>query len=442
MPRYHPAPRVVAEESVDANVTTINKVKFSEDRFPPGASVKITYNWESKRPTKHSFKVFVLVYDAEGAVVDDLSHDPDVQTGSPGWVGKVSYQKKVVAQKSYKDGKYKVYAGLTRRDENNKFVNETLIPGPGVVADKRNRYLVGEFTIDHTAPMPPLDTERAPSLDLKDFELAFDEDFNELSVSRDDCTKARWMSHTPWWGDYGDARFCDANDGEKDFLEKDFPFTIVKEAKDERHNGTYKTTGGILRIEMRKNPEWKEKDGWKREWAAGLLANCDTKGNGFGLQYGYFECRMMLPHGPGVWPAFWLSSQYDRSLKGDQDPGKTGSIEIDVIEYYGMNPEGYQSALHVWSPGPHQGQGASIATKRDVCCDDFHNYGVMVMPDFITYYFDGIEVWKAPTPKEHNKPLMMLVNLAAGSGWPIDKMISPSFMYVDYVRAWKKKEVQ
>jgi len=34
---------------------------------------------------------------------------------------------------------------------------------------------------------------------------------------------------------------------------------------------------------------------------------------------------------------------------------------------------------------------------------------------------------------------MLLVNLALGSGWPIDKTPNPSYMYVDYVRAYAKR---
>ena len=64
---------------------------------------------------------------------------------------------------------------------------------------------------------------------------------------------------------------------------------------------------------------------------------------------------------------------------------------------------------------------------------------MLVEPDFITMYFDGIEVWKTKTPPQHNKPLMLLVNLALGSGWPIDKTPNPSYMYVDYIRAYARQ---
>jgi hypothetical protein len=31
-----------------------------------------------------------------------------------------------------------------------------------------------------------------------------------------------------------------------------------------------------------------------------------------------------------------------------------------------------------------------------------------------------------------------MVNLAMGSGWPIDKAPNPSYMYVDYVKVYEK----
>jgi hypothetical protein len=35
--------------------------------------------------------------------------------------------------------------------------------------------------------------------------------------------------------------------------------------------------------------------------------------------------------------------------------------------------------------------------------------------------------------------MMLLLNLALGGGWPIDKTPNSSFMYVDYVRAYQPK---
>ena len=266
------------------------------------------------------------------------------------------------------------------------------------------------FTVDKDAPMPPGDTERAPSLNLDGFSLVFDEDFSEpLDVSAWG-PGTRWIAHTPWAGDFGDARFMDPEEG--------FPFLI----KD-----------GVLRIEARKSEEFAKDDGWKRPWRAGLLSSCDPNGNGFSLQYGYFEARMKMPPGPGVWPAFWLVSAYSRKTDG---AGKDGSVEIDVVEYYGHFPSSYRPTLHVWEPGPHREDGVLVTTRPNEPSLGFHNYGVLVAKDFVTFYFDGVEVWKQATPSEHNKPLMLLVNLALGSGYSLENTPNPSFLDVEYVRAY------
>ena len=68
--------------------------------------------------------------------------------------------------------------------------------------------------------------------------------------------------------------------------------------------------------------------------------------------------------------------------------------------------------------------------------DDFHTYGLLVDSEEITFYFDGVELRRVKTPEEARAPLYMLVNLALGGGWPIDKTPNPSFMYVDYIRAY------
>ncbi len=68
--------------------------------------------------------------------------------------------------------------------------------------------------------------------------------------------------------------------------------------------------------------------------------------------------------------------------------------------------------------------------------DDFHTYGVDVEEDYITFYYDRRELRKVKTPPQAKVPLYILVNLALGAGWPIDETPNPSYMYVDYVRAY------
>ncbi len=45
-------------------------------------------------------------------------------------------------------------------------------------------------------------------------------------------------------------------------------------------------------------------------------------------------------------------------------------------------------------------------------------------------------VWSRPTPPELDGPMYPIVNLALGSGWPIDKTPNPSRLLVDYVHVY------
>ena len=229
----------------------------------------------------------------------------------------------------------------------------------------------------------------------------FTENFDALSVSPSNAQTARWTAHTPWNGDFGEARFIDP-----------------------RPDGPFSVKDGILTIEARKHAGDK--------WTSGLLASADPTTAGFAQQYGYFEARMRMPPGPGIWGAFWLAAN---ARQGDTSP----AVEIDVAEYYGKFPGTYHSVLHVWGKGEtksHREQDVLTGVPEGSLSADFHTYGVEVTREAITYYLDRHEVGRVPTPPEHDKPLMLLVNLALGAGWPIDRTPDPSHLLVDYVHAY------
>jgi beta-glucanase (GH16 family) len=179
----------------------------------------------------------------------------------------------------------------------------------------------------------------------------------------------------------------------------------------------------VLRIEARKTSEGK--------WRSGLLSSADAKGNGFTQQFGYFEMRAKLPPGPGLWPAFWLIA--------NRDPDT--SAEIDIMEHYGVAPDKYESVMHVW---PKDGRGRQYQERlvhsvpADSLYNDFHTFGAAVEPDTTTFYLDRVAIARTPTPPEHRRPMFILVDLALGAGWPIDQTPNPSYMYVDYIRAYAK----
>ena len=235
------------------------------------------------------------------------------------------------------------------------------------------------------------------AIDPSGYDLTFDEPFDTLRVSPEG-PGTHWTARLPWQGTFGDARFVSPS--------ADFPFTV---------------DDGILRIEMRKGSDQK--------WSSGLLASVDPSGQGFSQQYGYFEMRAKLPGGPGVWPAFWLIG-----LNRD-----THTSEIDVLEHHGAMPGSFAAAIHVWD---RKNSSQSVSDHKRVLVpagslyDTFHTYGVSVDADTLRFYFDRRLVWEKPTPPEFRQPFFILVNLSCGSGWPIDQMPNPSYMYVDYIRAY------
>ncbi len=231
----------------------------------------------------------------------------------------------------------------------------------------------------------------------------FMEEFDDLSIASVELDPARWTAHTPWGGDFGDAVFIDPSP-----------------------EGPFAVENGILSITARKDETGR--------WTSGLIAAADATGAGSGAQWGYFEVRMKMPPGPGTWPAFWLAP-----LKPASD--SDGNVEIDVIEYYGHDTETYQSVVHVWFDDISKKRGLNsqiIIPEPGSLVEDFHTFGVDVSPQAIVFYLDREEVWSYPTPPELTYKMYPLVNLALGSGWPIEDTPNPSTLLVDYVHVYER----
>ena len=238
--------------------------------------------------------------------------------------------------------------------------------------------------------------------DLTGYTLAFDEEFNgPLNISANG-PGTKWIAHTPYGGDFGDAWFTDPT-----YVPS--PFSV--------RNGTLTITA------------WKDPTR-SNHWRSGLLCSLDTKGHGFAQALGYFEAKMQLPAGPGVWPGFWLLG-----LGRFQTP-KPKFVEVDILEEYGKDPLIAHQVVHVWNP---DGSEYSAVQNKSTCqgmTTGFHTYGALLKPDYIHFYYDGAELWKTPTPPEAKEPLFVMVNLALGSGWPIDQTPNPSRLYVKYIRVY------
>ncbi|GJE53287.1 hypothetical protein GOFOIKOB_6365 [Methylobacterium tardum] len=243
-------------------------------------------------------------------------------------------------------------------------------------------------------------------IDLKNMELSFEDNFAEPSVvGRAPFSSfnnhVKWLAHTPWNGDFGEAQFSDPGG-----------------------NGPFAFSENGLSIIARKSPEGK--------WTSGLICSVDRDGpgqQGFTQKYGYFEMRAKLPEGAGTWPAFWL-------VGADK---VNGSTEIDVLEYYGQFNAGFHTVLHFWKKVDSRHVGYVVDVPPKSLTSAYHNYGVLITETSTKFFLDGRKYLEFPTPDELRQPMYILVNFALGGGWPIDKMISPAVMSVEYVRAYRQR---
>ena len=187
---------------------------------------------------------------------------------------------------------------------------------------------------------------------------------------------------------------------------------------------------GVLTITMQKVDT---------SWYSGHIQTVNNVGDGFAQRFGYFEARMAFEKAVS-WPAFWLYTP-----KAYEGPGQARA-EIDVIEAYGDNDyDGYHMAVHSLSLDSkiHKGNYSGLASTQnmaiwgwnDMFDGQFHRYGCMVTPDWITIYLDGKELSRFPTYPEAKLPLFMRVTLAMQDEF-VASATSPTRLRVDYVRAY------
>jgi len=170
------SPLVLSEEPS----TTVLPASIFPERVPPGSSFRVRFNWEAKEPLPKAYTIFVHFLNDKDKIVMQGDHEPPLtQTNLPQWKGKISYEKRFQVPKELPDGSYRIVVGLYDKEGRVK-----LKAGKGVVEEEGLRYRVGTLVVDSKArPMPP-DTQGKKILDLRGYELVFNEDFNgPLDVS-------------------------------------------------------------------------------------------------------------------------------------------------------------------------------------------------------------------------------------------------------------------
>lgn len=184
----------------------------------------------------------------------------------------------------------------------------------------------------------------------------------------------------------------------------------------------------------------------------------------FYQKYGYFEARLKLPRGLGVWPAFYLYSS-------DTGYYPTDTVwlrpEIDIMEAYpgggvdggwgtsDLRPTNYGGT--VWKPDVcDQTQSCHSVEGGTTWSHGFQHFDPQTGPDlsaqFYTYaclwdstgvefFWDGTSIGKVPATDQTYRMFMYLdlwYGSASGTPNTTDTPQGPSNAYsIDWVRAWK-----
>jgi beta-glucanase (GH16 family) len=150
----------------------------------------------------------------------------------------------------------------------------------------------------------------------------------------------------------------------------------------------------------------------------------------FVFQYGLVEVRAKLPQGKGLWPAIWLL------------PETLGARpEIDIMEMLGDSPNRLQVHLHYDAPD-HSAREAGQTIRTANLAKSWHVFGLRWEPKSITWYLDGVQVWRyAHAGSIPKQPMYLLINLAVGGdfpGPPAPTTRFPAEMLIDHVKVWQR----
>lgn len=202
----------------------------------------------------------------------------------------------------------------------------------------------------------------------------------------------------------------------------------------------HRVAGGVLSLVARPKAS---ADGGRFE--SGMIRSRQT------FYYGYFEARVFLPNGRGVWPAFWLNSDFDRDGRLGWPP------EIDIFEYVingsTETPDMLHASVVVGKTG-RQGGGWLWRDDRfnekwtylrapTPLNQDWHVVGMLWKPESVSVYLDGRRLFTRAYRWVYDDgvfagPAHVLLNLAVGGGWAgrdgADEASFPQELRIDYVR--------
>lgn len=157
-----------------------------------------------------------------------------------------------------------------------------------------------------------------------------------------------------------------------------------------------------------------------RNYTSGMI---QSNGN-FDFTYGVIEVRAKVPAGSGTWPAVWLVPA-----------NQSWPPEIDVMEYWGAQPDQVRVSLHYGSTD----QVEDRVVNSTAFADQWHTYAVDWAPGSISWYIDGQLVYRVD--RSVSELMYPIVNLAVADPPTPAASTFPASFEVDWIRIYQQSGV-
>ena len=251
------------------------------------------------------------------------------------------------------------------------------------------------------------------------YRLVFNDEFDGTALDR-----SRWFTRYIQGSETGDR----LNDENQIYTDQD----------------THVLAGGVLRLVARRRP-LSQPSGINYE--SGMIRS-DWTG-----RYGFFEARVRMPGGLGVWAAFWLNSDVSETGRLNWPP------EIDLFEFVNNGKDDRTDEIHIAASSvPGMPAGYTYVDPQFVIAhkdyhapfrfnEGWHTVAAEWTPTAVSAYVDGLLVatrdfqWRYKDGQLAG-PAHILLNLAIGGHWAgrygIDDAAFPQALEVDWVRVYQK----
>jgi beta-glucanase (GH16 family) len=174
--------------------------------------------------------------------------------------------------------------------------------------------------------------------------------------------------------------------------------------------------------------------GEKFPWRSGAITSRAT------YRHAYYEARVKVPQGVGMWPAFWTTSS--KRWPPEWDFFEIQNTVGTLYQY--MHPT--RAAKMTWIKGAI-GRDSVYTTNKGMPnpYDGYVIYGAEVTPKGVTLWINGKLTAQWEVSGDTIDPMWVNCELAVGGKWagaPDDTTPAQNDMLIDYVRVYQSPEVE